>query len=216
MGRFALIGLLLAGTALAPGAVGEGDGSAVSGYRGAAASAGSGPAASGELLVLAVIGTERSASAVHGERAVVADPRTGEQNSFALPGGTLCHGPLMAVGDRVIYSGYRGSKAFAMSLPLTLRASATSLGRADAITPSARPGRLWLGLLAHDGKRSRVDVPGGGDSGRGGHLPGGRGGHGSGGRRAPRRPASPREPPPRRAPRRFVIERRRPARPLGW
>jgi hypothetical protein len=140
MGRFALLALVLAGAAaaLAPGA---GEGSA---------------AATGERLVLGVVGNERSASAVHGERAVVADPRTGALKGFALPGGTLCHGPLMAVGDRVIFSGYRGSKAFAMSLPLTLRGEPAPLGRADTITPSARPGRVWLGRWSHKGKRSRV------------------------------------------------------------
>jgi len=141
MGRFALLAELLAGAALAlaPGAGGDG-----------------GTAAPDERLVLAVIGTERSPSAVHGERAVVADPRTGELNAFVLPGGTLCHGRLMAVGERVIYSGHRGSKAMAMSLPLTLEGEPRSLGRADTITPSTRPGRVWLGRSRHRGKRSRV------------------------------------------------------------
>jgi hypothetical protein len=148
MGRFALLGLLLAGTALplAPGGGGA-------------------PAEPGDLLVLAVVGNERSASAVHGERAVVADPRTGELDSFRLPGGTLCHGPLMAVGDRVIFSGYRGSRGTAMSLPLTLHGEPASLGRADTITPSPEYGRVWLGRWNHDGKRTRatfreVAVPG--------------------------------------------------------
>lgn len=141
MGRFALLAGLVAGTALAivPGAGGDRS-----------------PAAPDGRLVLAVIGSERSASAVHGERAVVADPLTGELDSFVLPGGTLCHGPLLAVGDRVVYSGHRGSRAVAMSLPLTLTGKPRSLGRADTITPSARPGRVWLGRWRHGGKRSRV------------------------------------------------------------
>ena len=157
MGRFALLGLLLTGTALALATGADGGGNEAAGDRGADAA--------GERLVLAVVGNERSASAVHGERAVVADPRTGELNSFVLPGGTLCHGPLMAVGHRVVFSGYRGSRAFAMSLPLTLRGEPASLGRADTITPSARPGKVWLGRWHHDGKRTRatfreVAIPG--------------------------------------------------------
>jgi hypothetical protein len=167
MGRFALLGLLVAGTALAlasggggPARHGEGGDPAAPEDGGlavvAAVSGESGGDVAGERLVLAVVGNERSGSAVHGERAVVADPRTGELNSFVLPGGTLCHGPLMAVGDRVVFSGYRGSKAFAMSLPLTLDGEPASLGRADTITPSVRPGRVWLGQWNHRGKRSRV------------------------------------------------------------
>jgi hypothetical protein len=139
MGRFALLAELVA--------------SAVAALSGGSAEA---PAAPSERLVLAVVGNERSSSAVHGERAVVADPRTGELNSFVLPGGTLCHGPLMAVGDRVVFSGYRGSKAFAMSLPLTLRGKPAPLGRADTITTSERHGRVWLGRWTHGGARSRV------------------------------------------------------------
>jgi hypothetical protein len=150
MGSLAVLAALLAGAVLAPGPGVAGDGAR--------------PVA-GDRLVLAVVGNERSSSAVHGERAVVADPRTGELNSFTLPGGTLCHGPLMAVGERVVYSGYRGSRATAMSLPLTLRGEPASLGRADTITLSARPGRVWLGRWNHDGKRKRatfreVAVPG--------------------------------------------------------
>jgi hypothetical protein len=38
-----------------------------------------------------------------------------------------------------------GAKAVAMSLALTLSGTPSSLGRADTITPSARPGRVWLG-----------------------------------------------------------------------
>jgi hypothetical protein len=155
MGRFALLALLLAGAAVAlvPGAGGPAAGDA----RGPAAPGGGTPPAPGERLVLAVIGNERSASAVHGERAVVADPRTGELQARLLPGGTFCHGPLTAVGDRVVYSGHRRSKAVAMSLPLTLSGTPSSLGRADTITPSARPGWVWLGRWRHAKKSSRAE-----------------------------------------------------------
>ena len=79
------------------------------------------------------------------ERAVVADPRTGATSTRRLAGGTLCHGPLLAVGDRVILSGSRRGRPVALSLPLTLRGHARSLGPADTFTGSPTPGRLWLG-----------------------------------------------------------------------
>jgi hypothetical protein len=87
----------------------------------------------------------------------VADLRTGEVRSRRLPGGTLCHGPLAAVGERVIYSGHQGSKAGAMAWPRTLSGAPSSLGRADTITPSARPGRVWLGRWRHGRKSSRAE-----------------------------------------------------------
>jgi hypothetical protein len=151
MGRFALLGLLLAGAtpALPPGTAGDG----------------ADPAARGERLVMAVVGNERSSSAVHGERAVVADPGAGQVISRRLPGGTLCHGPLMAAGDRIVYTGYRGSKAALVSLPLTLSGSPSPLGRADTVIPSSRPGHVWIGRWPRTGERTRatfreVAVPG--------------------------------------------------------
>jgi hypothetical protein len=152
MGRFALLGLLLAGAtpALAPGTGGS--------ERPAAD-----PAARGERLVLAVVGNERSASAVHGERVVVADPGSGEARSRRLPGGTFCHGPLMAAGDRVVYTGYQGSKAALVSLPLTLAGAPRPLGRADTIIPSARTGHVWLGRWQRKATRAafrEVAIPG--------------------------------------------------------
>jgi hypothetical protein len=101
------------------------------------------------LLVLGVVDRENG----HVERAVVADPRTGETRARRLPGGTLCHGPVMAVGDRVVYSGYRGRRAVAISLPMTLAGPPRSLGAADTITPSAAADRLWLGRWRH-GRRA--------------------------------------------------------------
>ena len=79
------------------------------------------------------------------ERAVVADPRTGLTRERRLPGGTLCHGPLLALGDRIVFSGYRGRRPVARTLPFDLSGPARSLGYADTFTPSASAGRLWLG-----------------------------------------------------------------------
>jgi hypothetical protein len=132
MGRFLAVFLLAAGVAAAP----------------AEAPLSEGPDG---LLVLAVVGREDSPAAVYGERAMVADPRTGETRARLLPGGTLCHGALLAVGERVVYSGYRAPHAVALSLPLTLAGPPRSLGEADTVTPSATPGRLWLGRWAKPG-----------------------------------------------------------------
>jgi hypothetical protein len=79
------------------------------------------------------------------ERALLADPVTGRTTMRRLPGGTLCRGPLLAVGDRVVYVGARGGRWVALSAPLGRPGRALSLGRTDTITPSATAGRIWLG-----------------------------------------------------------------------
>ena len=67
-----------------------------------------------------------------------------------LSGGTLCHGPVLAVGDRVVFSGYRGRRPVARApLPLRLEGPPGSLGDADTFAPSATAGRLWLGRWRH-------------------------------------------------------------------
>jgi hypothetical protein len=91
------------------------------------------------MLVLAVLGPER---------VLVADPRTGATRERVLPGGTLCHGPVVALGDRVVYTDLHDRHVAAVSLPLSLRGPVRSLGRADTI--AAAPGRLWLGRWARD------------------------------------------------------------------
>jgi hypothetical protein len=89
-------------------------------------------------LVLGVTGRS-------GEHAVVADPLSGAVHRRRLSGGTLCHGPLLALGGRVLFGGHRGRLPVLRSLPLTLRGPARSLGRADTFTASATPGRVWVG-----------------------------------------------------------------------
>ena len=88
------------------------------------------------LLVLAVLTPER---------AMVADPRTGATSERRLPGGTFCHGPLLAVGDRVVVSGTQGRRPTARSLPLAMRGRGRSLGPAATFTASRTEGRVWLG-----------------------------------------------------------------------
>ncbi|MBA3261604.1 MAG: PD40 domain-containing protein [Thermoleophilaceae bacterium] len=90
------------------------------------------------MLVLAVAGHSR-------EWAAVADPHSGVTRKRRLPGGTLCHGPLLAVGGQVVFSGYRGRLGVARVLPLTLRGPARSLGEADTFAPSPAADHLWLG-----------------------------------------------------------------------
>jgi dipeptidyl aminopeptidase/acylaminoacyl peptidase len=88
------------------------------------------------MLVLAVLSPER---------AMVADPRTGATRERRLAGGTLCHGPVLAVGDRVLVAGTHGRVPITRSLPLSLAGPGRSLGAADTITVSRTPGRVWLG-----------------------------------------------------------------------
>jgi prepilin-type processing-associated H-X9-DG protein len=87
------------------------------------------------LLVLAALSPER---------AVVADPRTGATRERELAGGTLCHGPVLAAGDRVIVGGTRDGHPIALALPLSLTGRGRSLGRADGFAASTTPGRVWL------------------------------------------------------------------------
>jgi hypothetical protein len=94
------------------------------------------------LLVLAALSPER---------AIVADPRTGATRERELPGGTLCHGPLLALGDRVIVSGTRGGRPVALAMPLSLAGRGRSLGPADAFFAShTRDGEK---VRAPDGRR---------------------------------------------------------------
>jgi hypothetical protein len=72
-------------------------------------------------------------AALSPERVMVVDPRTGKTTERELPGGTLCHGPVLAVGGRIVYSGTRESRLVALSAPLSRPGVARSLGRADTI-----------------------------------------------------------------------------------
>lgn len=76
--------------------------------------AGLAPAEPDGVLVMGVV--ERGGSVVHAERAVVANPRTGEVRARRLAGGTLCYGEVTAAGDRVMYP----NDGRRLSLPLSL------------------------------------------------------------------------------------------------
>jgi hypothetical protein len=97
------------------------------------------------LLVLAVLSPER---------AIVADPRTGEMRERELAGGTLCHGPLLVIADRVVYFDLRRRRLVARAAPLDRLGRDRPVGSAEIATPSATPGRLWLG----NRRGSRIDL----------------------------------------------------------
>jgi hypothetical protein len=95
-----------------------------------------GPAEPDGMLVLAVLSPER---------AMVADPRTGATTARELPGGTLCHGPLLVTGGRVVMFDVHRRELVPRSLPLVPDGSAKPLGRADTALASSDAGRVWLG-----------------------------------------------------------------------
>jgi hypothetical protein len=114
--------------------------------------AGGAPAPDGAPDGLLVMGTvERGGIVVHAERAVVADPRTGEVTYRRLPGGTLCYGQVTAAGDRVHYPGHRGRRSVLLSLPL-------SLSGAPRVLPEGRPESNQLSRRAPSPDGSRVAV----------------------------------------------------------
>jgi hypothetical protein len=105
------------------------------------------------LLVLGVAGS-RDGRTVTSELAVVADPRTGRRRSHRLAGGTLCHGPLLAGGDGVVFSGHQGRLPVAWTLPLDLRGQPRSLGRADVAVQVGSNGRLLIGRARFSRRRT--------------------------------------------------------------
>jgi WD40-like Beta Propeller Repeat len=116
--------------------------SAFAGFAAPAGSGGSPPSNPDGVLVLGVVVRH---GGVTTERAVVADPRTGRTRARRLEGGSLCAGPVLALGDRVIVSGSRGRRPVLLSLPLALTGPPDVLAAADQVVPSSARGRLWLG-----------------------------------------------------------------------
>jgi hypothetical protein len=98
------------------------------------------------LLVLAVLSPER---------AIVADPRTGATTARELPGGTLCHGPLVAAGGRALLLDLDGPRVVARSVSLARGGRGRSLGSADTAIAAAAPDRLWLGRTTRANQRTR-------------------------------------------------------------
>jgi hypothetical protein len=105
------------------------------------------------LLVLGVA-AGRDGRTVSRELAVVADPRTGRRWSHRLAGGTLCHGPLLAGGDGVVFSGRQGRLAVARTLPLDLGGRPRSLGRADVLARGGSRGRVLIGRARFSRRRT--------------------------------------------------------------
>ncbi len=93
------------------------------------------------------------------ERVAVLDVASGALVERRVPGGTLCHGPLMVSGPNLFFLGSRRGRGALMSLDLTLerRARVVSWSRRQYV-PSARAGAFWaLGA----GSAPREVTPGG-------------------------------------------------------
>lgn len=94
------------------------------------------PSAPDVRLVLSVV----NPGSRHQEMVVVGHARGGPVRSRRLPGGTLCHGPLLTVGERVVYLASRGGDLQAVSLGLDLRGRPRPSGRADEFGAPERRG----------------------------------------------------------------------------
>jgi len=82
------------------------------------------------------------------ERVAVMDLANGRMVERRLPGGALCHGPLMAGAGRVVFGGSSHGRPALMSYRLDLSGPARILGRGDLYEPSTK-GRMWLGRLRY-------------------------------------------------------------------
>ena len=94
------------------------------------------------------------------ERVAVLDVASGALEERRLPGGTLCHGPLMVSGREVFFLGSRRGRGALMSLDLALerRARVVSWSRRQYL-PSARDGAFWALGFRYDGRRARTSAP---------------------------------------------------------
>jgi hypothetical protein len=110
------------------------------------------------VLVLGVAGHGTESRVVTREWAAVADPSSGTIRKRRLSGGALCHGPVLAVGEGVVFSGHRGRRAVAQALPLTLTGQPRVVGLADTFAPSFSHGRLWLGRWRGRREKARLGL----------------------------------------------------------
>ena len=79
------------------------------------------------------------------EQVAVIDLSSGRTVKKSLPGGTLCHGPVLVTGGKIVYSGPRHGEPVAIGLGL--RGKPRSVVRSGIYVPSATEGRLWIGRL---------------------------------------------------------------------
>jgi hypothetical protein len=78
------------------------------------------------------------------ERVAVLDLASGRLEQRRLPGGTLCHGPLMSASGRVLFGASRGGAPALVSLGLDLRGPGLVVRRgADTYLAGAREGEVW-------------------------------------------------------------------------
>jgi hypothetical protein len=88
------------------------------------------------------------------EQVAVMDVASGRLVRRRLPGGTLCHGPLMAAGDRAVWISPRGALE---ARTLDLRGPARVLGRAAMVLRGGED-RFWLMRLRYRRTIRAVDV----------------------------------------------------------
>jgi hypothetical protein len=86
------------------------------------------------------------------ERIAVLDLATGRVAERRLAGGTLCRSRLHLVGERIVYMSPGRRSGRVMSVDVALRERPRFLAHADVMTPSATPGRLWLGVRTDRGR----------------------------------------------------------------
>jgi hypothetical protein len=79
------------------------------------------------------------------EQVAVIDLGNGRTVKKSLTGGTLCHGPVLVIGDKIVYSGPTHGEPVAIGLGL--RGKPRSVVRSGVYVPSATGGRLWIGRL---------------------------------------------------------------------
>lgn len=130
------------------------------------------PAAAAALTVATLVGATAEPSAdppaaggPHGrlvlglhppERVAVLDVESGELVQRRLPGGTLCHGPLMVSHENVVFLGSSRRRPALIALELGLQRRVRVLDRgANLVLPSARHGALWLFRFRYDGRVPR-------------------------------------------------------------
>jgi hypothetical protein len=88
------------------------------------------------------------------ERIAVVDVRSGHTVVRRVSGGTLCHGPLVVSGGRVVMSRAAGDRPAVDSLDLGL-GHRRRLGVATHYLASATPRRLWLATMRY-GRHPRL------------------------------------------------------------
>ncbi len=91
------------------------------------------------------------------ERVAVLDVATGAIKERRLPGGTLCHGPLMSGAGEVLFLGSDRARMALMSLDLSMDRRPRVIDRgAQQVLPATRRGSLWVIRFSYKGPVPRL------------------------------------------------------------